>query len=193
MRTFVSTSTTAKPSLLILLSASFALFLTAQPARAAGLQNPAGPSPISAYMAYNPTQQSYPTPRKVSYSASTSVTETLDTTSVSPETLGDLLMLREQYLAAIQAYQHAPQNSAVVCNKIGIAYQHMYALDFAKLQYEKALSINPRYSEAINNLGTVYYGEQNYHKAEKYYLKAIRLNHKNASFYSNLGTAYFAD
>jgi tetratricopeptide (TPR) repeat protein len=113
--------------------------------------------------------------------------------SLDPETRGDLLMTRQQYLAAVDAYRQAPHNSAVVWNKLGIAYQHMYALDFAKLQYEKALSLDPKYAEAINNLGTVYYGEKNYHKAESCYRKALHLKPQTASFYSNLGTAYFAD
>lgn len=57
--------------------------------------------------------------------------------SLDPETRGDLLMTRQQYLAAVDAYRQASHNSPVVWNKLGIAYQHMYALDFAKLQYEK--------------------------------------------------------
>jgi len=113
--------------------------------------------------------------------------------SLPPETQGDLMMIHQRYLAAISAYQRGPRDSAVLWNKLGIAYQHMYALDFAKLQYEKALSIQPNYAEALNNLGTVYYGEKDYHKAEKYYKKALRLKPDCASFYSNLGTAYFAD
>jgi len=113
--------------------------------------------------------------------------------SLAPETQGDLLMIHQRYLAAIAAYQRGPHDSPVVWNKLGIAYQHMYALDFAKLQYEKALSLNPKYSEALNNLGTVYYGEKDYRKAEKYYKKALKLKPDCASFYSNLGTAYFAE
>lgn len=113
--------------------------------------------------------------------------------NLDPETQGDLLMVHREYLAAVSAYRSAPHDSAVVWNKLGIAYQHMYALDFAKLQYEKALSLNPNYPEALNNLGTVYYGIKDYHKAEKYYRKALRLKPQTASFYSNLGTAYFAD
>jgi tetratricopeptide (TPR) repeat protein len=113
--------------------------------------------------------------------------------SVDAETQGDLMMIHQRYLSAITAYQRAPKDSAIVWNKMGIAYQHMYALDFAKSQYEKALSINPKYPEALNNLGTVFYGEKNYRKAETYYKKALRLKPDCASFYSNLGTAYFAD
>jgi len=113
--------------------------------------------------------------------------------ALPPETQGDLLMIHQRYLAAIAAYQRGPHDSPVVWNKLGIAYQHMYALDFAKLQYEKALSIKPKYPEALNNLGTVYYGEKDYRKAEKYYKKALRLKPDCASFYSNIGTDYFAE
>ena len=113
--------------------------------------------------------------------------------SLPPETQGDLLMIHGRYLAAIAAYQRAPKDSPVVWNKLGIAYQHMYALDFAKAQYEKAIFLNPKYSEAVNNLGTVYYGEKDYRKAENYYKKAMRLKPNCASYYSNMGTAYFAD
>jgi tetratricopeptide (TPR) repeat protein len=141
------------------------------------------------YASFGFGQQSYPSAQNVSLAS----TSRVDIYSVTPETLGDLMMIHQRYLAAIDAYQRAPHDSAVVWNKLGIAYQHMYALDIAKIQYEKALELNPKYPEAINNLGTVYYGQQNYHKAEKYYRKAIRLKPDCASFYSNLGTAYFAD
>jgi tetratricopeptide (TPR) repeat protein len=113
--------------------------------------------------------------------------------NLDPETQGDLMMIHQRYVAAVDAYRRAPRESAVVWNKLGIAYQHMYALDFAKLQYEKALSINPKYGDAMNNLGTVFYGQKDYHKAETYYRKALRIKPETASFYSNLGTAYFSD
>ena len=113
--------------------------------------------------------------------------------ALDAETQGDLLMVHQKYLSAIDAYRRAPHDSAVVWNKLGIAYQHMYALDFAKLQYQKALSLEPNYPEAINNLGTVFYGQKNYRKAESCYRKALRYKPQAASFYSNLGTAYFAD
>ncbi|MBV8438104.1 MAG: tetratricopeptide repeat protein [Silvibacterium sp.] len=113
--------------------------------------------------------------------------------SLPAETQGDLLMIRQRYLAAIAAYQRGPKDSPVIWNKLGIAYQHMYALDFAKAQYQKALFLNPKYPEALNNLGTVYYGEKDYRKAENLYKKAMRLKPNTASFYSNLGTAYFAE
>jgi tetratricopeptide (TPR) repeat protein len=192
MRTILSLPTAVQRSLPLLLGSAL-VFAAIPCAYAAGPYSPPAYSAAPAYLAYTPGQQNYPSSQNVSLSTPTNVIERLDMSSISPEMLGDLMMIHREYLAAIEAYQHAPQNSAVVWNKLGIAYQHMYALDIAKLQYERALSINPKYAEALNNLGTVYYGEQNYHKAEKYYHKAIHLKHNNASFYSNLGTAYFAD
>lgn len=131
------------------------------------------------------------------HSVSATTTPSVDTTPASPEMLGDLMMIRQHYLAAIGDYRqalfgHSPKDAAILWNKLGIAYQHMYALKMARLQYEKAISLKPRYANAINNLGTIYYGERSYGKAEKYYRKAIHLKPKAATFYSNLGTAYFS-
>ena len=46
----------------------------------------------------------------------------------------------------------APE-SAVIWNKIGIAYHQLLQLNLAKKNYEHALKLDPKYSEAINNLG----------------------------------------
>ncbi|MGH9587789.1 MAG: tetratricopeptide repeat protein [Acidobacteriaceae bacterium] len=146
-------------------------------------------TPIPYFSPFGVAQQSDSSPQTVAVAAPSQ----LDLLAMPPEKLGDLMMIHRRYLAAIEAYQRAPQTSAVVWNKLGMAYQHMYALDIAKLQYEKALQLNPKYPEALNNLGTVYYGQRNYHKAEKFYKKALHLKPNTATFYSNLGTAYFAD
>lgn len=154
----------------------------------------AGPRPFSSDFGLGQESQSETTqvssPPEV---PAASASPELAMANLPPETQGDLLMVRQRYLAAIAAYQRAPKDSPVIWNKLGIAYQHMYALDFAKAQYEKALFLNPKYPEALNNLGTVYYGEKDYKKAEKFYKKAMHLKPNCASFYSNLGTAYFAE
>jgi tetratricopeptide (TPR) repeat protein len=64
-------------------------------------------------------------------------------------------------------------------------------LDSAKKNYEQAVKLRHDYSEALNNIGTVYYAKKNYRRAISYYNRALRLN-ASASIYSNLGTAYFA-
>jgi tetratricopeptide (TPR) repeat protein len=191
MRTTHRLRASTTPGLLLLLSTvCLPVLLIATPrARAEGPRGLPVTSPSPFYGPFGLGQESHPSAQSVSLASPSR----LDVYSVSPETLGDLMMIHQRYLAAIEAYQRAPLDSAVIWNKLGIAYQHMYALDIAKLQYEKALQLNPRYAEAINNLGTVYYGQRNYHKAEMYYHKALRLMPNCATFYSNLGTAYFAD
>jgi len=110
---------------------------------------------------------------------------------VSPELQGDLLTVRGRYLDAIAAYQKGPQDSAVIANKIGVAYHHMFDLTDAKKNYQRAIQLNPHYAEAINNMGAVYQAEKNYRQAQRLYRKAIKLNPNSSLFYSNLGTSYF--
>jgi tetratricopeptide (TPR) repeat protein len=112
--------------------------------------------------------------------------------TLSPEMRGDLAMARQQYLQAIDAYTQEPNKSAAVWNKMGIAYHHLFAVDQARRDYERALQLRPDYPEALNNLGAIYYAKKNYGKAIRYYGKALQFNQKSAAVYSNLGTAYFA-
>jgi tetratricopeptide (TPR) repeat protein len=111
---------------------------------------------------------------------------------LSPETRGDLAMIHQQYIAAIEDYRQAPVASAVIWNKIGMAYHHLFAMDEARRDYEHALKLRPEYPEALNNLGAVYYAKKNYKKAIKYYRRALHLDPSSAPIYSNMGTAYFA-
>jgi tetratricopeptide (TPR) repeat protein len=123
-----------------------------------------------------------------------SVPQTPSTSSapaLSAEERGDVFMAREEYLAAIDAYREAPVN-AVTLNKLGIAYHHLFALDEARKEYEKALLIRPNYPEAINNLGAADFARGDYKGAIHLYRKAQRLMPHSAVIAANLGTAYFA-
>jgi tetratricopeptide (TPR) repeat protein len=113
--------------------------------------------------------------------------------TLSPETQGDLLMARGSYAAALQAYQHGSLQSAVIWNKMGIAYHHLFALEEARKHYQMAITLNPHYAEAINNLAAVYHGEHNYRQAERTYKKALKYSPNSAVTYGNLGTAYLSD
>jgi len=113
-------------------------------------------------------------------------------TPLTPEARGDVYMARKMYREAIEVYEQAPQNSAVVWNKMGIAYHQMLELDAAMKRYRRAIKLDANYSEAINNLGTIYYAEKRYSKARGCYKRALKLAPSSASIYSNLGTAYFA-
>jgi tetratricopeptide (TPR) repeat protein len=111
---------------------------------------------------------------------------------ITAEQRGDLDMARQQYLAAIEAYRQAPV-SAVTLNKMGIAYNHLLALDEARKDYEKALLIRPNYPEALNNLGATDFMEKHYKRAVQLYRKALKMMPDSAVIAANLGTAYFAE
>jgi tetratricopeptide (TPR) repeat protein len=113
-------------------------------------------------------------------------------TQLSPEARGDVYMARKMYREAIDSYRLGPTDSAVVWNKIGIAYHQLLELNVARKNYEHALKLDPKYSEAINNLGTVDYAHKKYRSAIARYRAALKIKPDTASYYSNLGTAYFA-
>lgn len=123
--------------------------------------------------------------------------ETVNATPPSPsvqltvEQRGDIAMARKNYRDAIDYYRQASQ-TAVILNKIGIAFHQQNELGQAKRHYQHAIKLDHKYSEAVNNLGTVYYAEKNYGRAVKQYNKALKLSPNSASVYSNLGTALFA-
>jgi tetratricopeptide (TPR) repeat protein len=112
--------------------------------------------------------------------------------TLTPEMRGDILMARKMYREAIEVYSQANVNTPVIANKIGIAYHQMVELDLARKQYQRAIKLDPKYSEAINNLGTVHYARKGYRRAIGQYKKALKLSPASASIHSNLGTAYFA-
>jgi tetratricopeptide (TPR) repeat protein len=111
-----------------------------------------------------------------------------------PEELkADVLMARGQYAEAIGAYVALNSSSAMVWNKIGMAYHHLFALEEAEKAYSKSLQLNPRYAPAANNLAAVYYAQHDIAKAEHYYKKALKYAAEDPVIYCNLGTAYFAE
>jgi tetratricopeptide (TPR) repeat protein len=123
----------------------------------------------------------------------TDVPASTSTAALSPETQGDLLMVHHSYAAAIGAYQLETQRSAVLANKIGVAYHHLFALDQARKYYQQALAMNPHYADALNNLAAVYHGQHEYRQAERTYKQALKYSPNAAITYCNLGTSYFAD
>jgi tetratricopeptide (TPR) repeat protein len=112
--------------------------------------------------------------------------------ALSPEDRGDVFMARKMYREAIEAYGQGPKDNPVLWNKAGIAWHQLSQLDKAKANYEHALKLRPRYAEAQNNLGTIYYANKSYRRAIGAYRKALRIMPQSASFHMNLGMAYFA-
>jgi tetratricopeptide (TPR) repeat protein len=112
--------------------------------------------------------------------------------NLTAEQRADILMARKMYRESIDVYKEGPLDSAVIWNKIGIAYHQMLQIGEASKDYQQAIKLNPKYAEAINNLGTVYYAKRSYRRAIGQYNKALKLAPNSASIYSNLGTAQFA-
>jgi tetratricopeptide (TPR) repeat protein len=109
------------------------------------------------------------------------------------ELRGDIMMAQRRFVKAVEMYRLADPKSPIVANKIGIAYHQMHLLSLAKKSYERAVKLNPKYSDAINNLGTIYYGEKRYRKSITYYRKAMHCSPSpSATIASNIGSAYFA-
>jgi tetratricopeptide (TPR) repeat protein len=111
--------------------------------------------------------------------------------ALTPERRADIFMARKMYREAIEQYRQMPE-TPLILNKIGIAYHQMLDLKTARRYYERSIKGNPKYAEAVNNLGTILYARRNYGGAVRQYRKALRLAPQSASIYSNLGTAYFA-
>jgi tetratricopeptide (TPR) repeat protein len=111
---------------------------------------------------------------------------------LTPEQRGDVYMARKMFREAIDSYRDGSQNSAVTWNKIGIAYHQLGDFGAARRNYEKAIKLDKKYADAVNNLGTVYYAEKKYKTAISRYRRALELKPDTASFWSNLGTAYYS-
>jgi tetratricopeptide (TPR) repeat protein len=145
--------------------------------------------------------QSVPTPQDPAVTR-TSAADIRGSAELSPSAAGrapltterraDVSMARKRYREAIEIYKQVPEQTAVIWNKIGIAYHQMTELGSARKHYRKSIKLDPTYAEARNNLGAVYYANRSYRRAIKEYNRALKLSPYSASIYSNLGTAFFA-
>jgi tetratricopeptide (TPR) repeat protein len=114
------------------------------------------------------------------------------TATLTPEQHGDLFMARKMYREAIDTYRTGDMKNAVIWDKIGIAYHQLGELQAARKSYERAVKMDKKYADAINNIGTVYYAEKKYRTAISRYMRALQIAPESASIWSNLGTAYYS-
>ena len=118
-------------------------------------------------------------------------------TDASPQELekhADQLREEKNYLDAIDYYEASIKKKpdAIIYNKIGMTYLSMGNLDKAQRSIQKAVKMDKKYAEAINNLGVTFYLKKKYGQAEKNYKKALLIR-DSASFHSNLGTVYIEE
>lgn len=110
------------------------------------------------------------------------------------ETRGDIAMAKKMYTDAIVSYQKALQlepRSAIVLNKVGIAYHQLMQLKQAKKYYERSIRADKTYANAVNNLGMVHYNKKKWKNAAQEFERALKLKSDVAAFESNLGHAYW--
>src|SRR5882724_5003416 len=101
--------------------------------------------------------------------------------ALTPELRGDIMMARKMFREAIDFYKPEAEKSAILANKTGIAYHQLQDLNNAEKYYRKAIKLNSKYPEAINNLGTVYYAKKSYRRAINQYKNALRVSPNSAS------------
>jgi len=110
------------------------------------------------------------------------------------EATGDGLRAQKDYLDSIDYYRAAMEKkeSAVLHNKIGVAWLQLSKYVEARKEFERAVRMDGKSAEAHNNLGVSYYVNRQYGSAVKEYHRAIKINPDSAPFHSNLGSAYFS-
>ena len=106
---------------------------------------------------------------------------------------GDSLTARQRYQAAIAAYSKAPEMTADIWNKMGIDNQMMFNSKDAAHCYKQSLQLDPRNSQVLNNLATVYASQKEYGQAERLYRKALKYDPHSALILKNLGTNLLAE
>jgi tetratricopeptide (TPR) repeat protein len=94
----------------------------------------------------------------------------------------------DYYRAALRKKPDSPQ----IFNKACITEIQMQRFKDATKDCERSIRSDPRYADAINNLGVAYYEQRKAGKAIKQYEKAIKLRPDSPSYYINLGAAYFS-
>ena len=102
-------------------------------------------------------------------------------------------MVHRSYAAAIEAYQRDPQRSAVLSNKIGVAYHHMFALDQARKYYQLALAMNPDVCRRAQQPGRRLPRSTRIQASGTHLQAGAQVCADAAITYCNLGTSYFAE
>jgi tetratricopeptide (TPR) repeat protein len=72
---------------------------------------------------------------------------------------------------------------------IGLIHERMHQYDACMPAYRESISLNPRFAQAVNNLGYCYKERRYYTYAIEQYEKAIAIEPDNANFHYNLGNA----
>lgn len=111
---------------------------------------------------------------------------------LSHEQLGDIAAAHRHFRAAIAAYAQAPQMTAALWDKSGIAYEMLHDFGDAMRCYRNALKLDPNFPQVYNNLGSLYGLVRNFGKADHMYRMALKLDPNSPRFLMNFGTNLIA-
>jgi tetratricopeptide (TPR) repeat protein len=111
----------------------------------------------------------------------------------TPEQIGDSLVAHQRYQAAIAAYSKTSKKTAVLWNKMGIAYQMLLNATDAVRCYKESLKLDASNAQVLNNLATVYASLKEYGQADRMYRRAIKLDPNSAIIFKNYGTDLLAE
>src|SRR5262249_38114865 len=120
------------------------------------------------------------------------------------EARADAFRSQKDPVSALDSYSRAvakdPKN-AILWNKLGMTQlqlgasaqglERTHRYGEARLDFERAVKLTKDSAEAVNNLGVVYYQQEDFRRAINQYKKALEIR-PTASFHSNLGSVYFA-
>ncbi len=133
-------------------------------------------------------------PEQVARAAGSPTTQSPQPKVLTLEQRADIFMARKNYEDAADYYYRALKEtsfkSAVLWNKLGIAFQEQSKFHNALRAYSSATRADKGFAEAWNNQGTVLYMEKKFSRSVKYYQRAIETNGDNATFHINLGISY---
>ena len=111
------------------------------------------------------------------------------------EKTGDLARAQKNYFFAIDCFKAGigkDRKNAVLYNKLGLSQLKANDLSGARNNFEKASKLNPKFADAVNNVGAVDYMRKQYGKSAKNFKKAVALEETRATFHVNLGAAWFS-
>jgi tetratricopeptide (TPR) repeat protein len=93
------------------------------------------------------------------------------------------------WLTVTRAFPY-PRSDAVAHNNLGVAYYQKGEWDKAIAEYQKAVSLRPRYADAHNNLGAAYAGKGMLDEAIAAHKQALAIRPDLLRAHLNLGVSY---
>jgi len=93
------------------------------------------------------------------------------------------------WLSVTRAFPY-PRSNPVAHNNLGVAYYQKSEWDKAIAEYQKAVTLRPRYADAYNNLGAAYAGKGKFDEAIAAHKQALAIKPDLLRAHLNLGVSY---